>query len=362
LIHRLVFENLKHRPVRTFLSAVGIGVAVTMILTLVGVSHGMLEDVAARSRGTGADIMVRPPGSSIIGFSGSNMPEKVVAIVRQTPHVTLATGSFMQSIGNLESIAGIHPDEFNAMSGGFRYLSGGPFGAKNDVVVDEVYARSKGVQVGDTVDLGLPWRVTGIVEPGKLSRMFAPIEYLQDQYSSLGKVSVIWVKVDDPAHIQAAIDSLTQELTGYQIYSMDAYISLISVNNIPLLKRFIAVIIGLAVIVGFMFVFLSMYTAVLERTLEIGILKALGASPGYILNILIREAIVLAVAGTIAGILMTYGTRSLMGVFVPTMTTIIVYEWWPYAAMIALVGSLVGALYPGLKAAHQDAIEALSYD
>ena len=60
LIHRLVLENLKHRPVRTLLSAIAIGVQVTMILTLVGVSEGVLGDIAAHSRGTGADILVRP--------------------------------------------------------------------------------------------------------------------------------------------------------------------------------------------------------------------------------------------------------------------------------------------------------------
>ena len=65
----------------------------------------------------------------------------------------------------------------------------------------------------------------------------------------------------------------------------------------------------MSVIVGFLVVLLTMYTAVLERTREIGILKALGASPGYVLGILMREAILLAVFGTIAGILMTYGTQ-----------------------------------------------------
>ena len=61
---------------RTLLSAIAIGVEVTMILTLVGVSHGVLGDMASRSRGTGADIMIRPPDSSVLGFSG-NMPEKL---------------------------------------------------------------------------------------------------------------------------------------------------------------------------------------------------------------------------------------------------------------------------------------------
>lgn len=346
---------------RTLLSAIAIGVQVTMILTLVGVSYGMLHDVAERSRGTGADILVRPPGSSIIGFSG-NMPEKIVEVVRREPHVALATGTLVQAIGNLDSITGIRLDEFNQMSGGFRYLEGGPFTGPNDLIVDEVFARARHLHAGSAIDLGRQWRVVGVVEPGKLSRMFAQIEPLQEMYSAKDKVTIIYVKADDPANIPAVLESLKQKLQDYKIYTVDEFVSLISVDNIPLLKRFIAVVIGLAVTVGFLVVFLSMYTAVLERTREIGILKALGASPGYILGILLRETLLLAIAGTLAGIIMTYGTRNLMLAFAPTMTTEIVYAWWPWAGVIALVGSLVGAIYPGLKAARQDAIEALAYD
>ena len=361
MVYRIVLENFKHRPVRTLLSAIAIGVQVTMILTLVGVSYGMLHDVAERSRGTGADILVRPPGSSIIGFSG-NMPEKIVDVVRREPHVALGTGTLVQAIGNLDSITGIRLDEFNAMSGGFRYLEGGPFMGPNDLIVDEVFARARHLHAGGAIDLGRQWRVVGVVEPGKLSRMFAQIEPLQEMYSAKDKVTIIYVKADDPANIPAVLESLKQKLPDYKIYTVDEFVSLISVDNIPLLKRFIAVVIGLAVVVGFLVVFLSMYTAVLERTREIGILKALGASPGYILGILLRETLLLAIAGTLAGIIMTYGTRNLMEAFAPTMTTEIVYGWWPWAAVIALVGSLVGAIYPGLKAARQDAIEALAYD
>jgi putative ABC transport system permease protein len=129
-----------------------------------------------------------------------------------------------------------------------------------------------------------------------------------------------------------------------------------------MIKPFTKVIIGLAVVIGFLVVFQSMYAVVLERTREIGILKALGASPAYILGILLRETILLSIVGVIAGILMTYGTRQLLRVFVPSMPTEVVYIWWPIAGGIALVGSLIGAIYPGLKAARQDAIEALSYD
>jgi putative ABC transport system permease protein len=362
LVNRLVFENLKHRPVRTLLSAIAIGVQVTMILTLVGVSQGMLGDIAVRSRGTGADIVVRPPDSSVFSFSGIVMPEKIVDVIRAQPHVTIATGSLIQNVGPLDSIAGIHLDEFNALSGGFQYLQGGPFHAPDDVVVDEVEARADRVHAGGRLSKGRDWHVTGVVETGKMSRMFTDIKTLQDLYSNTGKITVVWIKVDDPANVDGVVASLQKRLPDYKIYSMDQLSTLLSPDNIPVLKRFTYVVIGIAIVVGFLVVFLSMYTVVLERTREIGILKALGASPAYVLGILLRETVLLSIAGAIAGILLTYGTRALMGAFVPTMTTVIVYAWWPIATLIALTGSLIGAIYPGLKAARQDPIEALSYD
>jgi putative ABC transport system permease protein len=363
LVNRLVFENLKHRPVRTLLSAVAIGVGVTLILTLVDVSHGMLGDIGERSRGTGADIAVRPSDSSIISMSsGSSMPEKLVNIVREQPHVALATGSLVQLVGPLDSVAGIHLDEFNKLSGGFRYLEGGRFQGPDDLVLDEIAAKSRHAHAGQTITEGRKWHVTGVVESGKMSRMFTDLATLQDVYSAPGRISVIWVKADDPANVSAVKDELKEVLKGYNVYSMEEMTSLLTADNIPILKNFTYVVIGIAGVIGFLFVFLSMYTAVLERTREIGILKALGASPGYILGMLLRETILLAIGGTLAGILMSYGTQALLDAFYPTMTSVIVKAWWPWAAVIALTGSVIGAVGPGLKAARQDAIEALSYD
>jgi putative ABC transport system permease protein len=106
-----------------------------------------------------------------------------------------------------------------------------------------------------------------------------------------------------------------------------------------------------------------MYTAVLERTREIGVLKALGASPFYVLNILMRETTVLALAGSVLGIALSYVTRWMIHSVAPgSLIQAIVPEWWPIATGIALVGALLGAAYPGMKAARQDAIEALAYE
>ena len=363
MVNRLVFENLKHRPVRTLLSAILIGVGVTMILSLVGVSQGVTNDMSERSRGTGADLAVRPPGSSLFNMSGSTMSEKAVAVVRNEPHVALATGTLMQSVGAIfTSIAGIHLDEFNAMSGGFRYLKGGPFTGPHEMLVDEIQARTDHLKPGSILNFGQKWRVTGIVESGKMARMFAQIEPLQEEYAQTGKVSVVWVKVDDPENIPAVKAALKAKFGDECVYSMDEITSIVTADNLPMIKNFTRVVIGIAVVVGFLVVFLSMYTAVLERTREIGILKALGASPGYIMGMLLRETVVLAIFGSIVGILMTYGARALLATFAPTFPMLIVKIWWPTTSAIAIAGSLIGALGPGFKAAKQDAIEALSYD
>jgi putative ABC transport system permease protein len=364
LVNRLVFENLKHRPLRTLLGVVSIGVEVTMMLTLVGLSHGVTDDMAVRNRGTGADIVVRPPSSNLFSLGGVGMSEKIVAMVRQEPHVALATGTLVQPVGGVfNSISGIHLDEFNALSGGFRYISGGPFKGPHELLVDQVEARADRLHVGSILKLGKDWRVTGIVESGKLSRMFAEIKPLQEEYSQTDKVNFVWIKVDDPANIPTVLAGLKEKFDDFKIYTMEEMTSLLTPDNVPVLKGFTDVVIGISVIVGFLVVFLSMYTAVLERTREIGVLKALGASPAYVLGILIRETILLAIAGSIAGILMSYGSQFLITNFAPSFLTMeIVKYWWPIATGIAIVGSLVGTLYPGFKAARQDAIEALSYD
>lgn len=346
------------------LSVVAVGVQVTMMLTLVGLSQGMLEDSKNRARGVGADIWVKPPGSSVISFSAAGMPQGLLDFFARMPEVEGVTGNIVQPVGGVNTITGLDIEEFNKVSGGFRYLSGGPFQGPDDAIVDEYYARQNKLEVGSKVNLlNRDWRVSGIVEPGKLARIVIPRDTLQNLTGNTGKLSQIFLKLKDPSKVDQVVAALRRKLPGYQIFSIEEFTSMFSVENVPALRAFINVVIGLSVVVGFLVVFLSMYTAVLERTREIGVMKALGASPLYILNILFRETVLLALVGSAAGILFTYGTRWVIMTLVPaSLTQIIVPRWWPIASMIALAGALFGAVYPGLKAANQDAVEALAYE
>jgi putative ABC transport system permease protein len=364
LLNKLILSNLAHRPVRTILSVLAIAVEVTMMLTLVGVSNGTLHESARRTRGTGADIVVRPPGSSALSLSSAPMSDRLPAVLMNEPHVTLATGTMIQQLELFESITGLDFPQFSKMSGGFRFIHGGLPVQDTDIIVDEPYANEKHLQVGSTLNLIThEWHVVGIYEPGKLARICVKLDVLQRFTGNPGRLSQVYLKVDDPSRAQAVVDSLRAKMPGYQIFTMEYFTSLLSVSSIGLLRNFTYVVIGIAMIVGFIVVFMAMYTAVLERTREIGILKAVGSSSGMILGILLRETLVLALIGTALGIVLTYVTQWLMNHVVPSsLTQETVYFWWPIAGAIAIVGSLVGAIVPGVKAVQQDATEALSYE
>jgi putative ABC transport system permease protein len=292
------------------------------------------------------------------------MPQGIEDFVRKQPHVTLATGTVIHAIGGLESMTGIDLETFDKMSGGLDYRQGGPFQSDYDILIDQHYADQRDLNVGSKVELaGHNWTVRGIVGPGKLSKIFAQRKVLQDITSNTGKISMVYVKVDDKANMVGVIQQLRSKLEGYPIFSMEEFLSLITTDNIPGLNAFITTVVGLAIVFGFLVVFLAMYTAVLERTREIGILKALGATPAYIIGMLMRETVVLAIIGSLIGIALSFVAKGIITAVVPASLPVVsVPDWWWRAALISLAGAVFGAIYPGTKAARQDTIEALAYE
>lgn len=364
MIFKLVFENVRHRPIRTLLSILLIAVPVTLMLTLVGLSQGYVHDAKERTRGVGADIMLRPQNSSLMSFSGATLTQAFVDFVRKQPHVTIATGVINAAFGGWNSITGINPAEFDAMSGGFTFLSGHGLQNPDDVLLDEYYADQVHAKVGSTVKLlEHPWHVAGIVEPGKLSHVFVFAPVLQTLTSNTGKFSVIYIKLDDPKNTREVVDELKAKLPDYPILPLEELVSAISVDRIPYLKPFINVIIGVGVLIGFAVVSLSMYMAILQRTREIGILKSLGATRGFLFGIILAEALLMAIGGSIFGIILSFGTRwAIMRLVPASLPQAIVPGWWPIATGVVLAAALLGSLYPGSIAIRQDPIEALAYE
>lgn len=133
-------------------------------------------------------------------------------------------------------------------------------------------------------------------------------------------------------------------------------------SNLPGLSTFVNVMIGLAVSIGFMVIFLSMYTTILERTREIGVLKSLGASKAYIVRVVLSETTLLCAAGSLVGVVLSFLiVHTLVSAF-PTLVILIRADWVIRACGIAIVGGLLGAAYPAWLASRRDAVEALAYE
>ena len=171
-----------------------------MMLALVGMSHGMLNDFEKRSRGVGADIIVRPPNTSVLSVSAPSMKEAMVGYLLEQPHVSGSLGITVHSMeGFLNSVTGIDLEMFNKFSGGFHYRQGGPWKTDKDVIVDEFYAKQRKLSAGKPVMLmNREWNVAGVVESGKMSRIFMPIVVLQELTANTGKYSQIYLRVVYP--------------------------------------------------------------------------------------------------------------------------------------------------------------------
>jgi putative ABC transport system permease protein len=293
------------------------------------------------------------------------MPLTVGDRLAQIPHVLAVAPTLFvfNSVGGLNVIYGINMESFNRVSGGFVYHDGGPLAGPWDILVDDWYAKASHVMVGQTLSLlNHNFHVAGIVEHGKGSRLFIPLETAEELQGVKDKSSIFWVKCTDPANTQDVTEAIHQLLPKHQILSIKEYMSLMTSNNLPGLNWFITVMIGVAVATGFLVIFLSMYTTITERTREIGILKSLGASKGYIIALILREAGLLCVVGILAGFGVAVIVRKIILAKFATLSIDLTMEWSVYAAVLALVGCQLGAFYPALRAAQLDPVDALAYE
>jgi putative ABC transport system permease protein len=300
-------------------------------------------------------------------MGGAPMPIKVADLLRKLPHVTVAAPVITDfNMSNaVEILYGIDFASYDALKP-FTFISGGQFQNPYDVIVDDVYARTgKGLRVGDSIQiLNHKFRICGIVENGKGGRRLMPIDTLGELMASPGKASVIYLKSDNQANLAAIVDEIhaIKGMEGYQVQTMADLISLYTPSRFPGFDLALSVVIWIAVIVGFLVIFQSMYTAVLERTREIGILKSMGASKLTVVGVVLRETGLLAVVGVLVGIAATYGVRMLLGARFPTFSFELTIAWIGRGALIAFAGSLCGALYPAWMAARKDPIDALAYE
>jgi putative ABC transport system permease protein len=366
MIRYMILQNVLHRPLRTLITVIAVAVEVTLVIIVVGLTSGLLQESAKRTEGVGADIMVQPPSASVFfAFSGAPMPIAIGGKLAQLDYVQAVAPVLTQfnSVNGLDVVFGIDPATFTAVSGGFVFHSGHELREANDILVDDIYAKAKHVQVGQPLHiLEHDFHVAGIVEHGKGARLFVLIPTLQEMSGAHDKASVFFVKNDRTDHTPAVMDEIRDLLPKYEIRPLKDFIQLMTSSNLPGLGAFINVMIGIAVAIGFLVIFLSMYTTVIERTREIGVLKSLGASKAYIVEIVMSETALLCVAGAVVGVALSYTARAIFLKLFPALSILMTPRWIAIASAIALVGGLLGAAYPAWMASRKDPVDALAYE
>lgn len=362
----MLVGNFLHRPLRTLITIVAVGVEVCLVVIIVGLTTGLLQETAKRIEGVGADLMLQPPASNfLLAFGGAPMPIKIKDKLEEIPHVAAVAPVLLQfsTSSGLDTVYGIDLESFRAVSRGFVYHAGGPFEEPTDILVDDWYAAAQNLKVGDTVRLfENDFTLRGIVEHGKGARLFVPIERLQELSAAHDKASIFYIRCDDPKNTDAVVEKIRRIFPRHQLRPLREYLSMMTSQRLPGLNTFIRLMIALAVVVGFLVIFLSMYTTILDRTREIGILKSLGASNADIIQLVLRESLLLCAVGVTVGIGFSYAGRALLKEAFPTLTILITLGWLVKAAALAVLGGVLGAVYPAWLAARQDTIVALAYE
>src|SRR4051812_2022275 len=224
-MNSLVFSNMLHRPARTVVSVLGIGIGILLIIFTVGLANGNLRERAQREANVGAEIMFRPSGS--IGLSSADalrMPESLGAQIERVDGVAAAipvaqnTVSATDGLTGSRLIDGVHWDNYSKTAG-LEVVKGRAFTeGKDEMMADVAWLDRRKAKIGDKFGIyDRDFEIVGAYEPSAGARIKIPLSTMQTQLGSDGKVSGFLVKVQDGQDPHVVGDKLNKQYPDTQI-------------------------------------------------------------------------------------------------------------------------------------------------
>ena len=365
----LAAANVMHRKTRTAVSVLAVAVQVAMVMLLVGMANGTLSDIADRLQNVGADVLFQPPVASLIlGATSAVMPLKYIDIMKQIPDVVEVTPVLNWHVSKIKGEAkavnlwAIDYPSFARISGGFDLVEGRTLSHPYDLVMDTVLSEATGMHAGDKLPMiNRDFTVAGIVRAGAGGRLYARLPDVQEAIGTPERASFFLVKGRSAQDADKLAHALQEKFPGHKITPV-AQVSKVMQDNATGLQEFKEALTGMAVVISFLVVLLAMYTTVIERTRELGILRAIGASQAKVVQLVINESALICLAGVVLGIALAVGGRWFLPRVFPTLSVTLTREWAVIASSLGLAGGLLGSLYPALKAARMDPIQALNFE
>jgi len=363
----LITANIRQRPVRTIVCVAGIALGVCLIMLFTGLATGLSNDLQRRNSNLHAEILFTRPGSMQLMVSSLTLSTQYVAKLKEIDGVqdAIPVGAYIYQDQNrafgLERVDGVDWEPISKLNG-LTLIEGRPPAAVDEVVVDDIKARNNKLTVGSVIKLfgKRDYHVTGVYSPESGARTKMTLAAMQDALEQPDKCTYILVKVREPLKEAELAKRIDTQLPGNKVqFTRDVFKAV--ETTIPALGVFLKTLVGVAAIISMLVVLLAMYTTITERTREIGILKALGAPPGYIIGVIEKEALLISLIGLVIGFAISF----VAGILIHRAFGLLfeyTWKWALTAALIGLFGGAVGALYPAIRASRLDPVNALAYD
>jgi len=362
----MTVRNLWRRRTRTALTLLAIGVSIAVIVALGAVAQGLLVTFTGMMQDSQTDLIAM---EADIDSDFSAIDERVGARIAARPDVEAVSGMIMTGVNTDEMsmllLFGYHPREFFIRR--FRIIEGQPLTGRRQVIVGWKAADQMGLEVGDTLRLlDSNFRVVGIFETGKAFEEIGVVIGLQEAQALIGKsrqVQFYAINLRDPEQAEALQEELRATFPDID-FALTSELAE-SMSDFRVMEEMVAQISFLAIFIGALGMLNTMLMSVLERTREIGVLRALGWRRRRVLGMILQESLVLGVVGGVCGILLGLGLSEAWGLvpgYFGALEPIYTPQLFVQAVVVALVAGVVGGIYPAWRATRMRPVEALRYE
>lgn len=358
----LTARLLTARPIRTMAGATGIGLALMLMLLLAGLWAGVQDRVTTFDDHLGADLVVVPAGTRSLFADPGQMPAATVGEVARTPGVTAAAPlrtmyQILELPHGTSAVAAVAFDPACSLGGPWSVVEGRAPAAADEIAVDALWADEHGFGVGDRLPmLGHPMTVVGLT--GDTALFMTPLVFtttagMDQMLRSEDTTGAVLVTTSDPAGVAERLqDAGLTVRTPDQLRAASLQLAT-DIYGSP-----VRLMVAVAFAAGTLIVALVAYTRVTAQQRDLGVLKALGATPGRLRRIAVAETAALTVLGASSAVVLLVLVRELLAWWRPAFPVVLTPTTLAQTAAAAAAMALLAAWLPVRRLNRIDAASA----